>query len=118
MKSSDPVINQTRYVPLVTSVPKLCTTVSLPVEIVDTLVTSVDRLRKWKITYSTIKDLDRGHMKAYDGSIELRKKDNFLILNNAKGKQIGCRFLKSKDQFHIGAKLFFFLRILCVWARK
>jgi hypothetical protein len=44
MKSSDPVINQTRYVPLVTSVPKVCTTVSPPIEIVDTLVTSVDRL--------------------------------------------------------------------------
>jgi hypothetical protein len=45
-------------------------------------------------------------MKSYDGFLELRKKDNFLILNNAKGKQIGYRFKKSKDSFHLGAKLF------------
>jgi hypothetical protein len=112
MKSPEPIINPVIYLPLITSTPKVCTTVSSTAEIVDTSVASDDRLRKWKITYSTIKDLDCGRMKAYDGSIELRKKDNFLILNNAKSNQIGCRFMKSKDQFHIGAKLFFPLHIV------
>jgi hypothetical protein len=42
-------------------------------------------LRKWKITYSTLKDLDHGRMKAYDGSLEFLMKANKLILKNAKG---------------------------------
>jgi hypothetical protein len=44
------------------------------------------RLKFWKISYSTYKDLDRARMKSYDGYMELRKADKFLILNNAKGK--------------------------------
>jgi hypothetical protein len=78
-----------------------------PIPVVEDLSRVNDRLKTWKITYSTFKDLDRGRMKSYDGFLELQKKDNFLILNNAKGKQIGCRFKKSKDSFHLGAKLFF-----------
>jgi hypothetical protein len=66
-----------------------------------------NRLRSWKITYSTYKDLDRGRMKSFDGILEVRKKDNFMILNNSKGRQIGCRFKRSKDSFHIGAKIYF-----------
>jgi hypothetical protein len=67
----------------------------------------VSRLKCWKITYSTHKDLGRGHMKAYDGTLELRKKDNFLILNISKGHKIGCRFMKPKDNFSIGWKINF-----------
>jgi hypothetical protein len=77
-----------------------------PVPAVEDLPRANDRLKSWKITYSTFKDLDHGRMKSYDGFLELRKKDNFLILNNAKGKQIGYRFKKSKDSFHLVAKLF------------
>jgi hypothetical protein len=81
--------------------------ITSPFPVVEDLSRVNDRLMTWKIMYSTFKDLDRGRMKSYDGFLELRKKDNFLILNNAKGKQIGCRFKKSKDSFHLGAKLFF-----------
>jgi hypothetical protein len=63
-------------------------------------------LKCWKISYSTYKDLDRARMKSYDGFLEMRKADKFLILNNAKGKQIGWRFLKSSDRLCVGAKLF------------
>jgi hypothetical protein len=51
-------------------------------------------------------------MKSYDGYLELRKVDKFLILNNAKGKQIGCRFLKSSDHLSVGSKLFFPLHVV------
>jgi hypothetical protein len=51
-------------------------------------------------------------MKSYDGFLELRKKDNFLILSNAKGNQIACWFRKPKESFHVGAKLFFPLHVV------
>jgi hypothetical protein len=70
------------------------------------------RLKCWKISYSTYKDLDCARMKSYDGYMELRKADKFLILNNAKGKQIGCRFLKSSDCLSVGSKLFFPLHVV------
>jgi hypothetical protein len=70
------------------------------------------RLKCWKISYSTYRDLDRARMKSYDGTLEMRKADNFLILNNAKGKQIGCRFLKSSDRLSVGTKLFFPLHVV------
>jgi hypothetical protein len=72
-----------------------------------------DRCKSQKITYSTCKDLDCGRMKSYDGFLELRKKDNFMILSNAKGNQIACRFQKPKESFHVGAKVFFPLHV--VW---
>jgi hypothetical protein len=34
-------------------------------------------VRLWKISYSTVKDLDRGRMKAYDGSLRLST-NNYL----------------------------------------
>jgi hypothetical protein len=70
------------------------------------------RLDSWKITYSTLKDLGKGRMKSYDGSLEICKKDNFMILNNAKGKQIGYRFLKSHESLCLGAKLRFPLHVV------
>jgi hypothetical protein len=45
--------------------------------------------RCWKVTYSTHVDLARGRMKAYDGSLMLSVKDNWLRLKNAKGAMIG-----------------------------
>jgi hypothetical protein len=53
----------------------------------------------WKITYSTNKDLDRGRMKAYDGSLELSEKDSWLVLKNAKSQQIGCRYLNKGENW-------------------
>ncbi|KAM0886010.1 hypothetical protein ACQ4PT_029953 [Festuca glaucescens] len=63
--------------------------------------------KKWRSTYSTTKDIDRGRMKSYDGILELDEKDQWLRLRCARGLQIGCRFLQKGDQFSIGAKLYF-----------
>ncbi|KAM0861075.1 hypothetical protein ACQ4PT_046145 [Festuca glaucescens] len=65
------------------------------------------RSKSWKISYSTSKDLNRGRMNAYDGTLVLLIKDNWLILNNAKGSQIGCRYIEANDSFSLGAKLSF-----------
>jgi hypothetical protein len=46
-------------------------------------------------------------MKAYDGSLMLSVKDNWLLLKNAKGAMIGRRGLKTTDSLSIGAKLYF-----------
>jgi hypothetical protein len=72
------------------------------------------RLDHWKITYSTVKDLDRGCMKSYDGFLEIHKWDNFMILNNAKGRQIGYRFLSHHDDLSLGSKLIFPMHIVKV----
>jgi hypothetical protein len=72
-----------------------------------------DSLSKfWKITYSTIKDLDRGRMKSYDGMLEVSEKDQWLRLMDARGVQIGCRSLQKGDHFSIGAKLFFPIHVV------
>jgi hypothetical protein len=70
------------------------------------------RLQSWKITYSTHKDLHRGRMKAYDGTLEIHTSDNFMILNNAKGKQIGYHFCHKKDCFSVGSKITFPLYVV------
>jgi hypothetical protein len=66
----------------------------------------------WKITYSTHKDLERGRMKAYDGSLSLSVKDDWISLLDAKGKIVGCRYKESKDKFSIGAKLSFPMHVV------
>ncbi|KAM0865930.1 hypothetical protein ACQ4PT_042941 [Festuca glaucescens] len=63
--------------------------------------------RHWTVTYSTSTDLSRGRLKAYDGTLGLIVKDNWLVLKNAKGTVIGRRGAKSKDLFSIGAKILF-----------
>ncbi|KAM0904181.1 hypothetical protein ACQ4PT_018191 [Festuca glaucescens] len=63
--------------------------------------------RHWKVSYSTSADLDRGRLKAYDGTLVLVVKDNWLSLRNAKGDVIGKRGTKSKDSFSVGAKVLF-----------
>jgi hypothetical protein len=50
--------------------------------------------------------------KSYDGTLEVRKKDYFMILNNAKGKQIGYRFLKSNENLSLGTKIYFSFHIV------
>jgi hypothetical protein len=67
---------------------------------------SASLIKLWKITYSTTEDLDRGRMKAYDGSLCLCM-DNYLRLFNAKSALIGCQRVSSRDLFHVGAKLKF-----------
>ncbi|KAM0927092.1 hypothetical protein ACQ4PT_003199 [Festuca glaucescens] len=63
--------------------------------------------RHWKVSYSTSVDLDRGRLKAYDGTLVLVVKYNWLSLRNAKGDVIGKRGTKSKDSFSVGAKVLF-----------
>ncbi|KAM0890502.1 hypothetical protein ACQ4PT_027029 [Festuca glaucescens] len=67
---------------------------------------SVNAHKLWKVTYSTSKDLDRGRMKAYDGSLCLSK-DGWLFLLNAKGAQIDRQPQELNDNFSIGSKLQF-----------
>jgi hypothetical protein len=68
--------------------------------------------KMWKITYSTHKDLDRGRMKAYDGSLSRSVKDDWITLLDAKGKIIGCRYMESKDNFSVSAKLYFPMHVV------
>ncbi|KAK1649061.1 hypothetical protein QYE76_066866 [Lolium multiflorum] len=68
--------------------------------------------KNWKITYSTHKDLDRGRMKAYDGSLSRSVKDDWITLLDAKGKIIGCRYMESKDNFSVRAKLSFPMHVV------
>ncbi|KAM0868195.1 hypothetical protein ACQ4PT_041499 [Festuca glaucescens] len=65
------------------------------------------RDRGWHVTYSTHRDLCRGRMKSYDGSLLLSVKDNWLLLKDAKGAMVGRHGVKSTDSFSIGAKLSF-----------
>jgi hypothetical protein len=76
------------------------------------VVTAKSRSRSWKITYSTVKDMDRGRMKAYDGTLELDEINQWLRLRCARGIQIGCRSLQKGDQFSVGAKLIFPVHIV------
>jgi hypothetical protein len=45
-------------------------------------------VKKWRITYSTCKDLDRGRLKAYDGSLEFSQLERSLILKNARVSEL------------------------------
>ncbi|KAM0910334.1 hypothetical protein ACQ4PT_014228 [Festuca glaucescens] len=93
-------------------------TSSDPVPVVQPVEVSSDgnpnplKTKTWKITYSTAKDLDRGRMKAYDGSLSLAAQDGWLSLKNAKGKIVGCRYVESKDKFSVGAKLIFPIHVV------
>jgi hypothetical protein len=62
-------------------------------------------VKTWKISYSTIRDLDRGRMKSYDGSLCLY--EGLLMLKNAKGDRVGFRPKEKNDIFSLGAKLLF-----------
>jgi hypothetical protein len=68
--------------------------------------------KTWKITYSTHKDIDRGRMKAYDGTLSLSVKDGWISLLDAKGKIVGCRYKETRDNFSVGAKLHFPMHVV------
>jgi hypothetical protein len=51
-------------------------------------------------------------MKAYDGSLELSERDFWLVLKNAKGHQIGCRYLQKSENISLGAKFRFPLHVV------
>jgi hypothetical protein len=60
----------------------------------------------WEVSYSMIKDLDRGHLKAYDGTMRLCSSQNWLVLLNAKGHPISVKSEKPK-LFAKGTKIQF-----------
>jgi hypothetical protein len=60
---------------------------------------------QWKVSYSTFKDLDRGRMKSYDGSLHLLAAENWLILKNVKSAPISVKAL-SDDQVTNAGKVF------------
>jgi hypothetical protein len=67
----------------------------------------------WKVTYSAIKDLDRGRFKAYDGSLVLIISEKWLILKNAKGDPIAVQAVSADrvpricEVFAVGSKVNF-----------
>jgi hypothetical protein len=67
----------------------------------------------WRVSYSTFKDLDRGRMKSYDGSMHLLSAEKWLILKNAKGNPIAVqavpsdRVLQAGEFFTTGSKVKF-----------
>jgi hypothetical protein len=66
-----------------------------------------ENVKKWRVTYSTCKDLDKGRLKAYDGSLEFFQLERSLVLKNAKGFRIGRLNLHPKISFSLGAKIYF-----------
>jgi hypothetical protein len=61
----------------------------------------------WKVSYTTAKDLDRGHVKAYDGSLNLWISNQWLVLLNAKGNPISGRYLENGEVISIGSEVVF-----------
>jgi hypothetical protein len=61
----------------------------------------------WHVTYSTHRDLWRGRMKSYDGSLFFSAKHNWLLLKDAKGAMVGRCGLKPVDSFMLGSKISF-----------
>jgi hypothetical protein len=67
----------------------------------------------WKISYSTFKDLDRGRMKAYDGTLILLAAEKLLILKNAKGDPVAVQAVRSDPvskvsvSYSVGSKIRF-----------
>jgi hypothetical protein len=62
---------------------------------------------QWKIKYTTVKDLDHGRVKAYDGSLNLWLSNNWLVLLNAKGTPIIGRFLENGEILSVGSEVVF-----------
>jgi hypothetical protein len=62
---------------------------------------------RWKITYTTVKDLDRGRVKAYDGSLNLWVSNNWLVLLNAKGTPIIGHYLENGEVLSSGSVVVF-----------
>jgi hypothetical protein len=62
---------------------------------------------QWKIKYTTVKDLERGRVKAYDDSLSLWLSNNWLVLLNAKGTAIIGRFHENGGILSIGSEVVF-----------
>jgi hypothetical protein len=56
-------------------------------------------------------------MKAYDGTLFYFPMDHWLVLRNAKGSRIGCRFLQKGESLSLGAKLSFKQHVVRIGSR-
>uniref|UniRef100_A0ACD6AKF3 Uncharacterized protein n=1 Tax=Avena sativa TaxID=4498 RepID=A0ACD6AKF3_AVESA len=65
----------------------------------------LDPTWRWRVTYTTSKDLDRGRQKHYDGEIHLCPKHNWLALINAKGGGLIGKKISLNDLPRIGSIL-------------
>jgi hypothetical protein len=61
----------------------------------------------WKVSYSTMKDLDRGRMKSYDGILKFWTSNGWLVLLNAKDEPIAVQVLRGKPSYISGSKVNF-----------
>ncbi|KAK1647615.1 hypothetical protein QYE76_065420 [Lolium multiflorum] len=66
---------------------------------------SDDATSIWKVTYSTRKDLDRGRMKSYDGSLRFWSSNGWLVLINARDEPIAVQVLRSEPCYTVGSKV-------------
>jgi hypothetical protein len=84
-----------------------------PVEVSSPAHVATDVNWRWKVTYSTIKDLDCGRLKAYDGTMLLLMAEKWLILKNAKDYPIAVQSIsdvrasQAHTLFCVGAKVRF-----------
>ena len=62
---------------------------------------------RWKATYSTNKDLDRGREKTYDGSLHLWTHRDWIVLKSAKGEAIVGRHLHHGEYVAPGSEVIF-----------
>jgi hypothetical protein len=58
----------------------------------------------WKVSYSTMKDLDRGRMKSYDGTLKFWSSNGWIVLLNAKDKPIDVQVLRVDPCYKSGSK--------------
>ncbi|KAK1618561.1 hypothetical protein QYE76_024078 [Lolium multiflorum] len=61
----------------------------------------------WKISYSTRRDLDRGRMKSYDGTLKFWSSNGWLVLINAKDEPIAVQVIRSEPLYKSGSKVSF-----------
>jgi hypothetical protein len=66
-----------------------------------------DALLIWKVSYSTRKDLDRGRMKSYDGTLKFWSSNGWIVLLNAKDKPIDVQVLRVDPCYKSGSKVRF-----------
>ncbi|KAM0880622.1 hypothetical protein ACQ4PT_033457 [Festuca glaucescens] len=61
----------------------------------------------WKVSYSTKKDLDRGRIKDYDGTVKYWSSNGWIVLLNAKEEPIAVQLLSEGQCVKPGAKVNF-----------
>jgi hypothetical protein len=66
-----------------------------------------DALLIWKVSYSTKKDLDRGRMKFYDGTLKFWSSNDWIVLLNAKDEPIAVQVLRVEPGYKSGSKVNF-----------